>query len=286
MASDSPTRISLRTDDRARADKLIKMGKVTDGIALLDEVMVAVTAGELLPMSVGDIYCSVIDACTDIFDLRRAHEWTAALEKWCEGQADHIPYRGACLIHWAEILQLHGSWTDAMGEAELACERLVLPPPKPAAGRAYYQCGELLRLRGDFDKAEAAYRQASELGRKPQPGLALLRLAQGDVDAALGAIRRAVEDARDPGVRSRVLGAFVEILLAANDTASARGAAKELAQIAETLDAPFLRGMAAHCAGAVDLAEGDAEAALAALHGALDVWREAEGRTRKRERES
>src|SRR5512138_394779 len=160
---------------QAQGRSLIKLGRVAEGVALLDEAMVAVTAGEVTPMITGDVYCSVIDACSEIFDLRRAHEWTAALDEWCREQSDRISFRGSCLIHRAEILQLRGSWSDALREAELACERLIAPPPRPAAGRAFYQRGELHRLRGEFDAAEAAYRQASELGRKPQPGLALLR---------------------------------------------------------------------------------------------------------------
>lgn len=261
---------------QAQGRALIKLGKTAEGVALLDEAMVAVTAGELNPISTGDIYCSVIDACSEIFDLRRAHEWTTALDKWCEAQSDQIPFRGSCLIHRAEILQLRGSWADALREAERACERLLAPPPRPAAGRAFYQRGELHRLRGEFDAAEAAYRHASELGRKPQPGLALLRLAQGDTEAALASIRRAADESRDLSVKARAMCASVEILLAANDTKGAREAVTQVRDMAARLDAPFLHALAAQCAGAVDLAEGDADAALASLHSALGTWRDLE----------
>jgi DNA-binding NarL/FixJ family response regulator len=253
---------------------LIKMQRAAEGIALLDEVMVAVTAGELMSVHVGDVYCSVIDACTEIFDLRRAQEWTAALTRWCERQRDSVPYRGSCLIRRAEILQLHGSWEEALSEAERACEHLVAPPPKPSAGFANYQRGELHRLRGEFDKAEDAYRQANELGRKPQPGLALLRLAQGDTDAALASIRRVVEEARDVSSRSRVLAAYATILIASCDTDTARTAATELRAIAEALDAVFLRATASHIDGSILLAEGNAADAVASLRDALDLWRE------------
>jgi ATP/maltotriose-dependent transcriptional regulator MalT len=253
---------------------LIKQGKVAEGVALLDEVMVAVTAGELKPMSTGDIYCSVIDACSEIFDLQRAHEWTTALDEWCASQSEQIPFRGSCLIHRAEILQLRGSWSDALREAERACERLVAPPPRPSAGRAFYQRGELHRLRGEFDEAEAAYRQASELGRKPQPGLALLRLAQGDIDAAVASIRRAVEETRDLGVKARALCASVEILLATNDIPAARDALARVSEMADLLDAPFLRALRGNCAGAIALAENDPEAALTLLQPTVAIWRD------------
>jgi ATP/maltotriose-dependent transcriptional regulator MalT len=235
-----------------------------------------VTAGELSPLLVGDIYCSVIDACTEIFDLRRAQEWTEALTQWCDQQPDLVPYRGSCLIRRAEILQVHGSWGDAMDAASRACERLVTPPPKPSAGMALYQCGELLRLRGQLEKAEDAYRQASELGRKPQPGLALLRLVQGDVDAAVASIRRAVDETTDLALRPRVLAAAVEIFLAANDRASARDAANELCNVAESMDALFLRAAAAHAKASVLLTEGDEEGALSSLRCARDLWRDLE----------
>ena len=266
----------IATARMGQGRSLIKMGRATEGVALLDETMVAVTAGEVSPLIVGDVYCSVIDACAEIFDLRRAQEWTEALSRWCDRQSDSIPYRGACLIRRAEILQLHGSWADALNEAERACQHLLVPPPKPAAGSANYQRGELHRLRGEFDRAEEAYRQASELGRKPQPGLALLRLAQGDTDAALASIRRVVEESRDPSSRSRVLGPYAEILLAADDAATARTAATELHEIATSVDAPFLRAIASHMEGAILLAEGDADAAMTALRGAVDTWREIE----------
>jgi hypothetical protein len=189
---------------------LIKMGRMVEGVALLDEVMVAVTAGELMPMSMGDIYCSVIDACSEIFDLRRAVEWTAALEHWCQAQSDHIPYRGMCLIHRAEILQLQGSWADALGEAERACDRLLLPPPRPAAGRACYQRGELHRLRGELDGG-------GDRGERAATGAALLRLARRHrCRARLG--RRAVDETAGRVVRISARSP----LLVVNDTSRLR----------------------------------------------------------------
>lgn len=266
--------VSLARQGVGRA--LIRQGKVAEGLALLDEVMVAVIAGELQPLYVGDVYCSVIDACIEVFDLRRAHEWTSALSRWCERQPDTVPYRGTCMVHRAEIMRLHGSWADAMDEAARACERLLVPPPRPGAGQGAYQCGELYRLRGDFEKAEEAYQQATEWGTRPQPGLALLRLAQGDAEAAVASLRHIVDDARDTLVRSRLLGSYVEVLLAVGDVTAARAAADELREIAMSLDAPFLRAASAYCSGAVALAEDDAEGALRASQSALEIWRDLE----------
>jgi DNA-binding NarL/FixJ family response regulator len=250
---------------------LIRLERVAEGVALLDEAMAAVTAGEVSPIIAGDIYCSVIEACHEIFDLRRAHEWTTALDRWCASQTDLVRFRGLCLVRRAEILQLHGAWPDAIDEAQRACKRLAEPPHR-ARGAALYQWAEILRLRGEFANAEDMYRQAGQSGRGPQPGLSLLRLAQGQVDVAARAIRNVLDETKDRRDRSRMLAAYVEIMLAANDRAAARAGADELSAAAAALDAPFLRAVSMHALGATLLAEGDARAALAALRKATEAW--------------
>ena len=169
-------------------------------------------------------------------------------------------------------MQLDGSWRDALEEARRAGERFV-DTRNPAAGLARYRQGELLRLQGDFAEAEKVYREASGFGWEPQPGLAQLRLAEGHVDAAVAAIRRAESAAATPLDRARLLPAFVEIMLAAGELDSARRACLELEEIATRYESAMLGAMVAHARGALHLAEGDAREALAPLQRAAETWR-------------
>jgi len=266
--------LALARHGQGRA--LLAQNRTDEGFAMLDEVMVSVTCGEVHPIISGIVYCSVLSACHDLFDLRRAKEWTTALAAWCDAHPDMIPFRGACQVHRSELLQLHGAWDDALAEAQRACARLEARSQPRDAGTTHYRLAELHRLRGEFQKAEDLYRRASQAGRNPHPGLALLRFAQGHIEPACVAIRHELRERRSPAVRADVLRAAVEILLAGKDVAAARDAAGELARTAATVSAPFLRASSAEAAGAVALAEGDAPAAIAMLHEACAIWREIE----------
>jgi DNA-binding NarL/FixJ family response regulator len=255
---------------------LVRRGEIARGVALLDEAMVAVMAGEVSPIVAGGIYCSVLDACGEIYDLRRAQEWTAALEQWCSSQPDLVPYRGHCLIRRAEIMQLRGAWAEALLEARCACERLSQPAPKPAVGAAFYRKAEMHRLLGEFDEAEQAYRAAAQWERVPTPGMALLHLTRGEVKAAQSAIGHVVDVVVEPGKRGEALSALAEIALAANHVAAARIAANELLEIAARIDAEFLKGLASYVHGAVLLAEQELPAAVVELRQALACFRHLE----------
>jgi len=255
---------------------LIRQGRVKDGLALLDEAMVAASAGELSPIVTGIVYCGVILACEDAHDLRRGREWTAVLSSWCDEQPEMVAFTGRCLIHRAEIMQLQGAWGDALEEARRAAQRCLQGENRWAAGEACYRQGELHRLRGDAEAAEQAYREASRHGREPQPGLALLRLAQGDAAVAAASIRRVVEESAEPGRRAAQLPACVEIMLAVGEHEAAREAGAELERLARDLDSAALGAMAARARGAVELAGGDPRAALAALRRAAQAWQDQE----------
>jgi DNA-binding NarL/FixJ family response regulator len=253
---------------------LLQLGRVAEGLALLDEAMVVAAERVLSPYVTGIVYCGTIAACQEIYEVRRAGEWTAALSGWCEAQPDLLAFTGNCLVHRAEIMQLHGAWPDALEEARRAGERLVQTENQRAAGHASYRAGELHRLQGDLDKAEEAYREASRCGHEPQPGLALLRLGQGREDAAAAAIRRAVGEHTEPLRRARLLPAYVEIALATGAVEEARQACTELEEIAARFETKMLAAMAAHARGAVELAEADPQEALVALRRAVQIWLE------------
>ena len=220
-----------------RGRALIRLGRIAEGVALFDEAMASVIAGEVTSHVAGDVYCSVLEGCRETFDLRRAYEWTASLAQWCATQPDLVRYRGECLLYRAEVLELRGQWNEAARDAQSACDSLS---SRASAGAALYRCGDLHRLRGEFTKAEEAYTRAHERGRKPQPGLSLLRLAQGQIDAAAASIKSALLDTQEQIGRARLLPAAVEILLGADDFAAARAASAELSAIALLFGAPLL----------------------------------------------
>jgi DNA-binding CsgD family transcriptional regulator len=253
----------------------LQQGQVEAGLALLDETMIAVTAGVLSPLVTGLMYCSVIAACQQAYAIDRSREWTAALSRWCDGQPDMVAFAGICQVHRAEIMQLQGAWPEAIDAARRAGVR-AQGVDRRAAAAALYQQAEVHRLKGEFVAAEEAYRGASQRGLEPQPGLALLRLAQGRSDVAATAIRRVTGTTVDRLKRMALLTAYIEIMLAAGDVADARNACRELEDIVRTFDTGVPGAIAAHACGAVALAEGDAQAALGSLRRSFEVWQRIE----------
>jgi DNA-binding NarL/FixJ family response regulator len=263
---------------------LVRQGQIDAGLALLDEAMVAATSGELSqPIVVGLIYCTAIATCQRVFAIGRAREWTSALAAWCDSQPQLVVFTGTCLVHRAEILQLGGAWPEAIDEARRASERAPLAHDLASAAEAAYQRAEIHRLRGELAEAEEAYQRAGELGREPQPGLALLRLGQGRCAVAASAIRRVLGETADDLGRARLLPAAVEILLALGERDEARGACGELEAIAARAAAEncrsaetteILGALAAQARGAVQLADGEAQTAVASLRRAFQVWQQ------------
>ncbi|MEV5966467.1 LuxR C-terminal-related transcriptional regulator [Kribbella sp. NPDC051952] len=254
-----------------RGSCLAMLGRGPEAVQALDEAMVHVTASRVGPEVAGMAYCSVIALCLDLYDIRRAQEWTQALTGWCDEQSGLVPYRGACLVHRAQILQLRGAWTEAAGAAEDACRRLSAG----TVGSAWYRLGEVERRRGHYEAAERAYQTAARDGMDVQPGLALLRAAQGNPDAGIAGVERALaEDPFSPN-RPMLLAARVELAITCEDRESARKASAELSELART-DAPYLQALAAYSEGAARIACGDPQGAIPSLRRAWTLWQRLE----------
>jgi DNA-binding CsgD family transcriptional regulator/predicted DCC family thiol-disulfide oxidoreductase YuxK len=220
----------------------------------------------------GVLYCSVIAGCQQVFALDRAREWTQALERWWQAQPQIVAFAASCLVHRAELLELDGAWPHAIDEAQRAATAQNRAVEPQAAASGLYRQGEIHRLRGEYAQAEQAYRQANELGRDPQPGLALMRLAQGQYEAAANAIRRVLISLTLPLRRAQFLPAFCEIMLAVGDVEQARAGSSELRAIASDVGSEFLSALSVHALAAVAIAQAQPEAALEPLRRALAVW--------------
>lgn len=248
----------------------ITLGFPDKGLELLDEVMVSVTAGEVSPIPSGIIYCAVIGSCRLAFDVQRAHEWTAALERWCGDRPDMVMFSGQCQSHRAELFILHGAWDDAIEAVRIAQDRSRRGNPEATWG-AWYLQGEVFRLKGQLDDATTAYAKAAETGFEAQPGLALALAAQHKVPQAQAMLRRAMSGS-DPANRRRLLPAVVDVELASGDVAAARAAADELAAPVQETRRPLERALAAQAEAGVLLAEGKAAEALLASRKAWRLW--------------
>jgi DNA-binding CsgD family transcriptional regulator len=260
--------VTMARHQQGRA--LLAQGRFEEGLALLDEVMVTVLEGQLSPIVTGLMYCSVISSCTQVYALKRASEWTSALARWCDTQPEMVAFTGPCLVHRAEILELSGAWGPAMREAQRARETPTIS--RQIVGAALCRLGDLHRLKGEFAAAEEAYRAASQAGCDPQPGLAMLRLAQGRPDVALVTIRSALKVTVEGWQRTKLLPSHVEILLANGEVEEARKTSSEIEAQAKALGSGVLAAMAEQAYGAVELAEGNAEAALLSLRRAAEGW--------------
>jgi ATP/maltotriose-dependent transcriptional regulator MalT len=251
---------------------MIYSGRVPEGLALLDEAMVGVSAAEISPIVAGMVYCSMIEACQELSDFSRAAAWTSALTKWCDAQPGLVPYTGQCSLHRGQIMRLRGAYDEALAEFALAQRRYEKEGTPAPAGLALAEQGDVLRIRGRFDEAEAAYRKAAEFGHEPQPGLALSWLARGRIAAATAAINRLLADAGGPVQRSWLLPAAVEILVSAGEVDQARHYSDEFSEIASAFGNTALQAMATYAASRVDLLSGKPEAALHRARESRRLW--------------
>jgi ATP/maltotriose-dependent transcriptional regulator MalT len=251
---------------------MIYSGRVPEGLALLDEAMVGLTAGEVSPIIAGMAYCSLIEACQELSDFSRAASWTSALTRWCDAQPGLVPYTGQCSLHQGQIMRLRGAYDEALAEFARAQRRYEKEGTAAPAGMALAEQGDVLRVRGKLDEAEAAYRQAAEFGYEPQPGLALSWLARGRTTAASSAIHRLLAEAWGPVQRSRLLPAAVEIMVVAGLPDEARKHSDEFSEIASAFGNSALRAMAAYAAASVHLASGETGDALSSARESCRLW--------------
>ncbi len=251
---------------------LMYSGRVPEGLALLDEAMVGVAAGELSPIFAGNVYCAMIEGCQEVQDFSRASAWTAALTRWCDSQPDLVPFTGQCAVHRGQILRLHGAYGEALDEFNDACRRYAAAGSQAAAGLALSESGDVLRILGDYLPAEAAYDEAAGFGYEPQPGRALLSVARGRVPGAVAAVRRLLAETGDQVHRSRLLAGSVEVLLAGGYADEAEAAAVELSTIATDFGCAGLRASAAYLLALVALESGDPDRALPQARLATQLW--------------
>jgi class 3 adenylate cyclase len=259
----------------AQGSMLVRDGEVEEGWALIDEAAAAAATGDLQPTATGTVYCGTISACRDLLEVRRAGEWTTRFEQWCTRTSLPGGWRGDCRVHRAEVLRLHGRWTEAEDEAASArADFLEFNMPGEAA-QASYELGELRLRRGDLGGADEAFRRVLETGGETQPGLALLRLAQGKPRVGLGELQRALADYPDDRVeRARLLPAFVELAAAAEQLEPARSGVEELDSLAKLFGSDALAAAACWAKGIVLVAERDHASAVTPLREAVRRWHE------------
>jgi len=253
----------------------IAYGDVAEGLASLDRATVAAVAGELTVFTTGWVYCGTIGACRDLADYRRASEWTEATTRWCERQSV-TGFPGICRVNRAEVIERRGSWAQAEQEARKACDELQRFQISEVAALGFYAIGDIRLRMGDLPAAEDAFRRAHELGTVPEPGLALVRLAQGDPAAAAASLKRALANEQERSPRARLLPAEVEVALAVGDRERAREASKELDALAVTFGTVAMDAIAGSARAALQLADGDAVAAEKTIGAALRQWQELE----------
>jgi tetratricopeptide (TPR) repeat protein len=252
---------------------LVRRGRLDEGLAVLDEAMLGVRAGEVQPTWTGNLYCHLMSLFIELGDIPRARAWTDATERWCDEHSNPAMFVGICRVHRAQLLHLEGAWPAAERSAAQACRDLADMNVEVVA-EGHYELGELRRLQGDDDGAEEAYARARRLGRDPQPGMALLRLAQGRTRAAATALRTALLVTTEAPRARPAAGCTGGGADTAGDAELAAAAAGELATIADVYATPGLLAAARQASGVARLVGGEPERALPLLRDAWRRWRE------------